>query len=442
VSRVNDASLPRRVLLERIHSQEEAHVRKRRAEMVIDVGGTDMTLISNWMDRTGWKELFDGENRALLAAMTKLPNTYNPRGLCLGHCDGREVRSPATDEVRLSQLLFALDAAFERCKDTAKHTSVFVRCWLRSFYPNRPYKAPFILTGRPSSERKYLGLLKRCVCFCVRFWRSKELSGEKHLLRSLNRRQCQALEQVWYYESRRPKDSEDENDRHAQESLDTCLDGEGVSHQRTSSRSRPQRLHSQSLAIRPISDDDDADESDNSTVDSDLPDEYCSDADDAFQSGSEPCEDDHLPQKTTTPTDIAKGLDATLTEPILGFVHFLATEEYDEGKPSSTLLVYFTYVLGISPDGTTFARPLNYTPQLSGLIYCMRLILLESTLPRFAHPTLRWPARPTGGQLDKFKQMRIEKMCLGSPAPLDELFSLRAYGRSLSLSEGPSFRVN
>ena len=442
ISRANEASLPRRILLERIHSEEEAHVRARRAEMSTDVGGTDMTLISNWMDRTGWKELFDGENRALLVALTQLPDTYNPRGLCLNHCDRQEVLSPAMDEMRLSKLLSALNTAFERCKDTAKHTSVFIRCWLRSFYPDRPYKAPFMLTGRPSSEKKYLGLLKRCVCFCVRFWRLKERSGVDCVRRSLNRQQCQAIEQVWHHKGWRSDGPCDGPDHQLQRSSEISLANEVVSQHRTSSRSRSQGRQAQSFAVRPDSDEDDGDPSDNSTDESDVPDECWSDLDNGCDAVSEPHEIDDASQEATTPLDVAEGLDETLADLALGFVHFLATEQYDEGRPSSTLLVYFSCVLGISPDGATFARPLNYTSHLSGLIYCIRLILLESSLPRFAHPTLGWPARPSSGQLERLKQMRIDKMCLGSAAPLDELFSLRAYGRSLSRSEGPSFRVN
>ena len=410
--------------------------------MITDVGGTDMTLISNWMDRTGWKELFDGENRALLVALTQLPDTYSPRGLCLDHRDGQEVFSPATDEMRLSQMLSAMTTAFERCKDTAKHTTVFIRCWLRSFYPDRPYKAPFMLTGRPSSERKYLGLLKRCVCFCVRFWRLKERSGEDYVRRSLKRRQCQAMEQAWYHRGWRTDDSCDESGHQLQQSSGTSLADEVLARHQTPSRSRSQRMRPQSFAIRSFSDNDDSDRSENSTDDSDSRDECGSDLDNGNDPDSEPHEEDNPPQKATTTTDVAKSLDETLADLTLGFVHFLATEEYDEGRPSSKLLIYFSCVLGISANGTTFARPLNYTSQLSGLIYCARLILLESVLPRFAHPTLEWSARPSSGQLDKLKQMRIEKMCLGSPAPLDELFSLREYRRSLSRSEGPSFRVN
>jgi hypothetical protein len=45
----------------------------------------------------------------------------------------------------------------------------------------------------------------------------------------------------------------------------------------------------------------------------------------------------------------------------------LVAEEYEDGKPSSTLLIYFGSVLGISIDGLTFERPSDYTPKLSGL---------------------------------------------------------------------------
>jgi len=109
--------------------------------------------------------------------------------------------------------------------------------------------------------------------------------------------------------------------------------------------------------------------------------------------------------------------------------------------PSSTLLVYFSGILGVSTDGSTFKRPRNYTPKLSGLIYCIRLIVLESILPRFAHSFIGWEARPRHGQLDLLNHVRTRKMCLGSQAPMGAFISLRSYGRGLSRSDGPSFHV-
>ncbi|PVH94161.1 hypothetical protein DM02DRAFT_200271 [Periconia macrospinosa] len=134
--------------------------------------------------------------------------------------------------------------------------------------------------------------------------------------------------------------------------------------------------------------------------------------------------------------------DSTLDDLLLRFCYFLATEEYEDGIPRSTLLVYFSRILGISADGSTFERSVHYTPKLSGLIYCIRLIVLESTLPRFAHSHIGWEARPRHGQLNTLNRIRQEKMCLGSQAPMGELLSLRNYGRAFSRSDGPSFRVD
>src|SRR5690349_18403694 len=72
----------------------------------------------------------------------------------------------------------------------------------------------------------------------------------------------------------------------------------------------------------------------------------------------------------------------------------LSTEIFEDGQSSSTLLIYFRGVLGISADGSTFMRARNYTPKLSGIIYCIRLLVLVSTLPRSAHDYIGLDARP------------------------------------------------
>jgi hypothetical protein len=96
----------------------------------------------------------------------------------------------------------------------------------------------------------------------------------------------------------------------------------------------------------------------------------------------------------------------------------------------------------LSMDGLTFGQPSNYTPNLSGLIQFIRLVLLEISLPRFPHPMLGLDARPRRGQLEVLNDVLVEKMCLGSQAPMGELLILRSYGRTSSRSDGPSSRVN
>jgi hypothetical protein len=106
---------------------------------------------------------------------------------------------------------------------------------------------------------------------------------------------------------------------------------------------------------------------------------------------------------------------------------FLCQEPYVDANASSTLLVYFSGILG---------------PKLSGLIYCMRLCMLEATLPRFEPLSNGWQARPRTGDLSRLNGVRERYMCFGCQAPIGELLSLRSYGRAFSRSDGPSFRVN
>jgi len=141
------------------------------------------------------------------------------------------------------------------------------------------------------------------------------------------------------------------------------------------------------------------------------------------------------------PTVVNPLVEEQFTDAIAKLSAFLCTEEYQDSRSSSTILVYFSGILGFSSSGSTFERPQNYTPKLSALIYSVRLCLLELALPRFGHPTIGWKVRAVRGNLKRLNRVRERFMCFGCQAPMGELLSLRAYGRSLSRSDGPSFRV-
>lgn len=115
-------------------------------------------------------------------------------------------------------------------------------------------------------------------------------------------------------------------------------------------------------------------------------------------------------------------------------------DEFRDGRAASTLAIYFSGVLGFSPDGHTFQRPTNYTSKLAALIYCVRLILLEATLLRHAYSYIGWPVRLASRQLEDLQSMRRRFLCWGCQAPMGEL-TLLSYGRSMSRSDGPTFQV-
>jgi hypothetical protein len=98
---------------------------------------------------------------------------------------------------------------------------------------------------------------------------------------------------------------------------------------------------------------------------------------------------------------------------------FLCTEEFVDGRSSSTILVFYSGILGFTSAGLAFERARNYTPKLSALIYCIRICLLEATLPRFTHTWINWEARPRNKGLDKLNKVRERYMCNSCQAPMD-----------------------
>jgi hypothetical protein len=420
-SAATQASLSRCFRLEQVHNLEQQRVIEQRFNTTVDAASSDMTLVNNWTHRTGWNELFRGEDWALLVRLTQLPQPTQNTDLRLGYYGNQAIISPLEDEVKLKHMLAAVDRALVCCRDTVRHTDISIRCWLRSQYPDRPYKAPFELPGRFATEVKYARVLKQCFSFWMRFWRLSESNKAPILRRALTARQREALEQAWTDAAwpsvpsldTGPADPKDDEDDSEDEDYDEISDDDN-------------------------NDDDDVDD------DKALEEEILQlEGEEGGSLSKNRAEGEDLSNHEVAqgPTT-AHPRDEYLTDLVLRLAYFLGTEEYEDGRSISTLLIYFSSVLGISVDGTTLERPLNYTPKLSAIIHCIRLILLESTLPRFAHSHIGWDARPRRGQLEVLNKLRVEKMCLGSQAPMGELLSLRSYGRAFSHSEGPSFRVH
>lgn len=137
--------------------------------------------MTNWMRRTGWETIFEKAHRGFLVALLELPRPCSGP-LVLFTSSDAIIESSEKDEMKLYRIVAALDRLFDRCGDTVRHTDVSIRRWLRGMLPDRPYKAPFELVAKSQSEKQYRRLLKRCVCFWIRFWRlprqdTKRLTG-------------------------------------------------------------------------------------------------------------------------------------------------------------------------------------------------------------------------------------------------------------------------
>ncbi|EXK23641.1 hypothetical protein FOMG_19598 [Fusarium oxysporum f. sp. melonis 26406] len=79
----------------------------------------------------------------------------------------------------------------------------------------------------------------------------------------------------------------------------------------------------------------------------------------------------------------APGSPEELVELLFGLTLALATQPVVNGQPQTTVLVYFSGILGfsLSLGGSAFLPARSYISNLSGLIYILRLVFLEYALP-------------------------------------------------------------
>ncbi|KAK7177968.1 hypothetical protein PSPO01_15980 [Paraphaeosphaeria sporulosa] len=115
------------------------------------------------------------------------------------------------------------------------------------------------------------------------------------------------------------------------------------------------------------------------------------------------------------------------------------TEEFRDGQPGSSVLVYYSGILALQGNGETFRTAKLFTPILSQLIYIQRLLFLEYALPYAAYPRVGLEQRPRYGQLERLNEVRLKYMVEGAMYPLAEFQSLRDFGRVIGRTDPPSF---
>jgi hypothetical protein len=329
---------------------------------------------------------------------------------------------PSCDERKLVFMMAALDRLLDQCGETVRKTDVCLRRWLHGRFPDRPYKMPFELVTKSSSEKIYRKELKRFICFWLRLFRLLPTTIQKITGHGLKKHQFRALRELWVsdiWKSAEHIDSdaavdkdeghdedegeyEDEDEDEIQDDDDDIDEDEGGDDERY---------------------DEIEDESQNRVI-ADTGD--LSDAESTF-AWSLDSQEDH-------PQDLASDI-------LLRFCYSAVTEDFDSGVASSTMLVYFRAVRGLSkPDGDEYLKPHRFTPILAKLIYCSRLVFLEAVLPRFSRSYGGATHLPRHGLLRRLNAARREYMCDGTLSPMGEFLSLLSYGNALRRSQGSSFR--
>ncbi|KIW21953.1 uncharacterized protein PV07_12646 [Cladophialophora immunda] len=130
-----------------------------------------------------------------------------------------------------------------------------------------------------------------------------------------------------------------------------------------------------------------------------------------------------------------------LSELIFKLSILLCRDEFTDGQPSSSALVYISGILAFITDGAGFQTPRLYTPTISTLLHLPLLLFPEDSLPCRQYPHLKIPARPGRDHLEILNSVRCRYMCAGSLTPLGEMISLLDYGRRMLRSEPPTFFV-
>ncbi|KAG4277085.1 hypothetical protein FPRO04_14179 [Fusarium proliferatum] len=372
-------------------------------------------LLTNWMRRTSWDETLSQARRDMLLTLSEVPLTTG-QPFWIGIHDGEQIRSSVKDEYKLAIIVQALDRLLDRCADTVMHTDVSVRRWLRGRFPDRPYKAPFELVMRSASESQYRKEFKRCLCFWLRVLQLPKSVVPSIIGRGLSESQREMLEQLWsdpVWKDQPPTGLfrvEDDEEGRVEETSEEEEDSEDEDKSYYEDRGDTEDDEEKTYA---------------------WPEQESGCSDEESTTGD---------QSSTLLTHQDTGADDPCSDVVLELCYSMATEDFEDGTASSSLLVYFSAVRGLSrPTGDEFLRPHQFTPVLSRLIYCTRLIFLEMTLPRFPHRYAGIPARPSHGHLRRLMPVRTEKMCDGTMSPLGEFLSLLSYGRALSRSEGPVY---
>ena len=103
-------------------------------------------------------------------------------------------------------------------------------------------------------------------------------------------------------------------------------------------------------------------------------------------------------------------------------IRFIKQTVFEVGLP---VLVYYSGILGFNKEGGTWRQPEHYTNILAGILWCMRVLVLEYALPTGSRDRL---AQDEITPLQRFKLVRDEFLVEETECPFATLHTLMNYG--------------
>ena len=375
------------------------------------------------MERTKWAQTYNQAARPVLWTLSTTPDQSSCRdGLSAGLLQGQNLYIVAVRERQLRELMKVVDSLFERCQQSVQHTAQYTLRWLRSFYSSRPHRRPFQLVGRHSSFKKYVRVWKRILCALMRLallqadfptqlgeapsipW-SEDLTTlvnqlwESSLLtivsldHSTNREddhEGDGVEKDSGSDSEYIEDEEEDEEKDIEDDEDEGIDGGDTGEDTKNNEERGTQRESHEII--------------------------------QGYNGSQDLSDQG----------------ASIVDQLFELSMVLCMEEFTDGQPQSTMLVYLSGILGFSVNSIGFRRPSLFTGTAAALIYLQRLLFLDYTLPYRSSSYRKLEACPSSDSQSRFRQVHLRYMCVESMSPISEMFGLLTDGCALAQSEGPT----
>ena len=403
------------------------------------LGSTSLAATSPWLERTRWLETYKDVRRDILKAMTTSAGSKPWTDLKLGQGEREgdaDIISSSHDEQKIACLLNAVDLMINRCETTARHTGRLIRCWLVSSRPDYFQSRAFSVMTEPGTQRQYRTRWKKFIAFVIRACLLPESVRQqvKVAIPPDVRRQVHSL---WEHKAWGDIDiTRGKWPKVATHEADMVSVSEGIAHRlEPLDLVYPVEVHGRIEEGEEDEQSDESDESewgDESEVESDWepdgPEDEQTQASHGGEHGSQLVAED--------PLQAAHAREAL--ELLFQLSFTLCKQQFVDGDPGSTLLVYFSGICGFTSDYQHFMRARQFCPSLSGLIYVQRLLFLEYSLPLSEYSLLGLRQRPRIGQLEHFRETCDRYITAGSPTALAELFSLRNFGYKVARTEPPT----
>ncbi|KAH7199034.1 uncharacterized protein B0J16DRAFT_360609 [Fusarium flagelliforme] len=399
-----------------------------------DTGTDTFAATSLWLDRTQWPSIYRGSRRDVLRALIRLPDRHSLNAdyiLGQGSLEGASnLISPREDEQKISCIMRALDSVIDRCEDTVRYTSHNLRCWLLSSRLQSRREIAFNLVAEKSSEIKYRRTQKQLLAFVLRLYRMPDGSRREIMNVKIKPEISTQLDQIWEHNiwnhldmskgtwpvMKRQRSSVVRiySDPTGGQSIDVPLNTRACQGPGRKEGVEDSETDDENVEAWELEDDEDDEDDQSDYGDSG----YYDDDSGGYTAGT------HQDLFSGVSKDSAAYEIDHFLQLLFQLCITLSTEGFLGGQPSSTLLIYFSGILGFSADGQRFQLARQYCSKLSAMIYIQRVLFLEQALPLHGY--------------GYFNEVRTKYMVLGSQYPLAELISLRDFGRNVARTEPPA----